>query len=126
MLISIKVSHLCGENTTSCASECVKIHSSIELDTFDWQNCNNLEQGLERAALSGCPRVKIRRGDIFDEQEANGTGSRRRADCAGPRCCTGRRQPGRLALRSPRHGDHDSEAYGADRDGCRSEKERSL
>jgi predicted porin len=30
----------------------------IEFASPDWQNCNNLEQGLERAARSGCPRVK--------------------------------------------------------------------
>src|SRR6267154_3938919 len=32
----------------------------IEVERFDWQNCNNLEEGLERVARSGCPRVKMK------------------------------------------------------------------
>src|SRR5205814_959112 len=42
----------------SWGSGWVKIHTSIELGTSGWQNCNNLEEGLERAARCGCPRVK--------------------------------------------------------------------
>src|SRR5260221_11605969 len=32
----------------------------IEVERFDWQNCNSPVQGGERVALFGCPRVKMK------------------------------------------------------------------
>src|SRR6266568_6750864 len=48
----------CCENATPTKLSARKFTRHIEFASPDGQNCNNLEEGLERAAQCGCPRVK--------------------------------------------------------------------
>jgi len=50
--------------------------------------------GVRAGGAVRLPSSQNERGDILDEQEANGNGSRERADCSGPRRRASRQQPG--------------------------------